>query len=159
MKTQETQHKDVILQSYPEFQQIEKAINILKKNKNINLQVTIIGKLNDDNLDDELNEIDLEKSMEKKCLALFDFPVDFGILSNPEIGSIFIAGFLASMFLQEVEHKKIGAMLTGPYGILRGLGIDRERTSFYLKTLHQGNYLIILRGYDAEINEMKDKLN
>ncbi|SDS24127.1 hypothetical protein SAMN05216503_2425 [Polaribacter sp. KT25b] len=159
MKTPEAQHKEVILKSYPEFQQIEKAVNILKKLKNNNLQVTIIGKLDEENLDDKLNEINLEKSMEKKCLALFEPPLDFGILSNPNIGTIFIAGFLVSMFLQEVEHKKIGVMLTGPFGILRGLGINKERTSFYLEALHRGNYLFIVRGYDTEINQIKRKLS
>lgn len=158
MKTKETNQKRVFLKSYPNFQQIEKVIKAMKLSQNKDVQVSIIGKLDLDHLEDRKKQIALENEMEKKCKALFAYPIDFGILSNPEIGTIFITGFLVSMFLQEIELKKIGAMLTGPYGILRGLGIDQKSATKALKALYDGNYLIILRGYDIELNQFQNNL-
>lgn len=157
-KSQDTNQKRVFLKSYSKFQQIEKIVKALKLSENSNLQVSIIGKFDQENLNDVKELIALEDEMETKCKALFAHPIDFGILSNPEIGTIFITGFLVSMFLQEIELKKIGAMLTGPYGILRGLGIDQESTTKALKALYDGNYLIILRGYDIELNQFQNNL-
>ncbi|MFD2914564.1 hypothetical protein [Psychroserpens luteus] len=157
-KSQETNQKRVFLKSYPKFKQVEDVLKTLQESKNSNLQVSIIGKFDEDSLDDPKKLFALEEEMEIKCKALFAHPIDFGILSNPEIGTIFITGFLVSMFLQEIELKKIGAMLTGPYGILRGLGIDQERSTFYLKALHLGNYLIILRGFENELNQFQNNL-
>ncbi|WP_452229141.1 MULTISPECIES: hypothetical protein [unclassified Lacinutrix] len=154
MKTKETNQKRVFLKSYPNFQQIEKTIKALKLSQNKDVQVSIIGKFNPDYLEDRKKQIALENEMEKKCKALFAYPIDFGILSNPEIGTIFITGFLVSMFLQEIERKEIGAMLTGPYGILRGVGIDQESATMSLKALQLGNYLIILRGFEKGTEDL-----
>ncbi|MEM5565054.1 hypothetical protein WNY78_08055 [Psychroserpens sp. AS72] len=157
-KSQETNQKRVFLKSYPKFWHIEKVVKALKLSENSNLQVSIIGKFNEENLSDAKELAAVEDDMETQCKAMFTHPIDFGILSNPEIGIIFITGFLVSMFLQEIELKKIGTMLTGPYGIFRGLGIDQESTTFYLKSLHHGNYLIIVRGFENELKQLEDIL-
>ena len=157
-KINETKQKRVLLKSYSKFQQIEQAIQTLKVSNNTNLQISIIGKFDDNGLDDAKTLIALEEDMETKCKALFEYPIDFGILSNPVIGSLFITGFLVSLFLQEIELKEIGAMLTGPYGILRGLGIDKDNAQTYLKALHDGDYLMIIRGFDNELNQFEAEL-
>ncbi|AUC75410.1 MULTISPECIES: hypothetical protein [unclassified Olleya] len=158
-KINETKQKRVLLKSYSKFQQIEQAIQTLKVSNNTNLQISIIGKFDDNGLDDAKTLIVLEEDMETKCKALFEYPIDFGILSNPDIGSLFITGFLVSLFLQEIELKEIGAMLTGPYGILRGLGIDKDNAQTYLKALHDGDYLIIIRGFENELKQFEADLN
>lgn len=157
-KIQGTKEKRVFVKSYPEFLYVEKAVKILKHNKGNNLQVSILGTFAEESIDDEKNLVNEKDVMEKRCKTLFGFPIDFGTLSNPEIGTIFISGFLVHTFLQKVERKTIGSMSTGPYGILRGLGIDRERTAFYIKALQQGNYLLILRGFENELNQLEDNL-
>jgi len=154
--SQEANQKRVFLKSYPKFWHIEKVVKALKLSENSNLQVSIIGKFNEENLSDAKELAALEDDMETQCKALFTQPIDFGILSNPEIGTIFITGFLVSMFLQEVELKKIGTLLTGPYGILRGLGINQENATLYLKALCLGNYLIIVRGFENELKHLQD---
>ena len=157
-KINETKQKRVLLKSYSKFQQIEQAIQTLKVSSNTNLQISIIGKFDDNGLDDAKTLIALEEDMETKCKALFEYPIDFGILSNPVIGSLFITGFLVSLFLQEIELKEIGAMLTGPYGILRGLGIDKDNAQTYLKALHDGEYLMIIRGFENELKQFEADL-
>ena len=157
-KINETKQKRVLLKSYSKFQQIEQAIQTLKVSNSTNLQISIIGKFDDNGLDDAKTLIVLEEDMETKCKALFEYPIDFGILSNPDIGSLFITGFLVSLFLQEIELKEIGAMLTGPYGILRGLGIDKDNAQTYLKALHDGDYLIIIRGFENELKQFEADL-
>ncbi|QCE40468.1 hypothetical protein [Psychroserpens sp. NJDZ02] len=157
-KIKETNQKRVFLKSYSKFQQIEKAIEALKVSDNNNLQISIIGKFNEDHWDDTKTLIALEEDMETKCKALFEYPIDFGILSNPDIGTLFITGFLVSMFLQEIELKEIGAMLTGPYGILRGLGIDKESAYLSLKALQKGDYLMIIRGFENELKQFEADL-
>ncbi len=62
------------------------------------------------------------------------------------------------MFLHEIDGKTLGAMSTGPYGIIRGLGGYKLQTETYLKLLNDGSYLLILRGYDDELNALEDIL-
>lgn len=157
-KINKTKQKHVLLKSYSKFQQIEQAIKAIKTTDNSNLKISIIGKFDEDHLDDANPLIALEEDMEKKCKALFKNAIDFGILSNPDIGTIFITGFLVSLFLQEIELKKIGTMLTGPYGILRGLGIDKKPAFTYLKALHQGEYLVIFRGFENDLKQLEENL-
>jgi len=150
-KIKETTQKRIFIKSYPKFEQIEALIKVMDLQENKNPQISIIGTFDEDPLDAKKNITALEEEMETKCKALFPYPIDFGILSNPEIGTIFITGFLVSTFLQEIERKEIGAMLTGPYGILRGLGIYPESAALNLKALQLGRYLLIVRGTKKEL--------
>ena len=51
---------------------------------------------------------------------------EFGLFCNPDIGTLFIAGSLASQFSHDMYGKTLGEMHCGPYGILRGLGITEK---------------------------------
>jgi hypothetical protein len=157
-KDQETKQRHVFLKSYPRFEQIEAAVKMLQPIKGNNMQVSILGKLNTKSYKNEKKSIYSENELKTHCEAMFQLPIDFGIISNPEIGKIFIAGSFAPMFLQEINGKKLGSMSMGLYGVLRGLGIDQERVTSYLKALLNGEYLIVLRGYDKELNLWEDKL-
>jgi len=161
MKTniQEKIEKQVFIKSYPEFLLVEKAVKVIHQNKNTHLQISILGKIIKHNKVDEKKHSEAKEILEAKCKSLFKFPIDFGMLTNPKIGNIFIAGFLVGTFLQEVEKETIGSLSTGPYGILRGLGIDKDCTTYYIRALQKGSYILIVRGYANEINQFIDILN
>lgn len=76
----------------------------------------------------------------------------FNFFFNPEIGDIFITGPLSSIFLNDLEGKYLGALSTGPFGILRGLGISRNKAIDHLTALKNGGYLIIIRGHDHDLD-------
>ena len=69
--------------------------------------------------------------------------IDFGSFYNRDIGTIFIAGPLSEIFLQDVDGKKLGAFTEGPYGILRGLGLNHVKASVAIKKLNEGQYLLL----------------
>jgi len=156
---QEKNEKSVFIKSYPEFLLVEKAVKVIDKNKSTHLQISVLGKISEHHKVEEKKNSIAKDIIEAKCKSLFEFPNDFGMLTNPKIGNIFITGFLVGTFLQEVEKKTIGSLSTGPYGILRGLGIDRDRTTYYIKALQKGNYILILRGYADEMNQFIDILD
>tara|TARA_R110001606_G_scaffold127628_2_gene261968 strand:- start:1750 stop:2253 length:504 start_codon:yes stop_codon:yes gene_type:complete len=151
--------KSVFIKSYAEFLLVEKAVKVIHQNKSAHLQISVLGKISEHHKVEEKKNSVAKDIIEAKCKSLFDFPIAFGMLTNPKIGNIFITGFLVGTFLQEVEKKTIGSLSTGPYGILRGLGIDRGRTTYYLKALQKGKYILILRGYANEINQFIDILD
>jgi len=158
-KRQKANPKRVFLKSYIDFQSIEIALKIIKEHKNKNLQISVIGKFKQTKLNDVKNLVSIENVIENRYKKLFESSKGYEILSNPEIGTIFITGFLASLFSQEVELKKIGSMSTGPFGILRGLGIDEEKVTHSIKILNKGNYLLILRGDENELTTIEDHIS
>lgn len=80
----------------------------------------------------------------------------FDFFFNPEIGDLFITGPLSSIFLNDLEGKYLGALSTGPFGILRGLGISKEKATDYLTALKNGGYLIIVRAYDHDLEILEN---
>lgn len=154
----ETKQKLVFIKSYPGFKEIERVLKIITKTKKNNLQVSILGKFTEENLSHRKKFFIAENELKMRCEKLFDYPTDFRVLSNPEIGTIFITEFLIPIFLQKIGNKTVGSISTGPYGVLRGLGINKERATFYLKALHKGEYLLIVRGYKDELNQIEDNL-
>jgi len=158
-KTPEKKQRRTILRSFTAFNEVEKVISILQKINDLNIEVSLLGPLTETKRYSEKSLSDLELEIKTRCEELFESPLHFGTVSNPEIGSVFITGAFAPIFLQEINEKKIGSMSTGPYSILRGLGIDQERVTAYLKALTNGNYVIIFRGYDEELYQLKEALN
>ncbi|MCK0131617.1 hypothetical protein MWU59_08885 [Flavobacteriaceae bacterium F08102] len=148
-KHREIKHRHVLLKSFSDFDQIEQLITSLKTYGNT-LQLTILGRFDDTHHGTAKNQDWLDSLVLKwkNCSVL---PIEVGVVSNPEIGTIFIAGSFADMFLQEINGKKIGSMTTGIYGVLRGLGIDQERVNTYMNALSEGDYVLILRGYHHEL--------
>ena len=80
---------------------------------------------------------------------------EFALFCNPEIGTLFIAGSLVSQFIHDMDGKMLGEMTSGPYGILRGLGITKKDSALFLKALNDGSLLLILRAYDYELKRME----
>lgn len=79
-----------------------------------------------------------------------------GFFENIEIGTVFVAGSLSELFLHDVDGKKLGALTKGPYGILRGLGIEESSAADYVEYLNQGRYLLLIRTARSNINGLKD---
>ena len=82
----------------------------------------------------------------------------FNSYFNPEIVHIFIIGPLSSIFLNDLEGKSLGALSMGPYGILRGLGISRKMANAHLSALKKGGYLLIVRGFEDQLEDLKNLL-
>lgn len=76
---------------------------------------------------------------------------DLKFFCNPEMGTLFIIGAVATQFLHNMGGKALGEIASGPYGILRGLGIDEGHVCSCLKDLNEKCYLLILRGYEHEL--------
>ncbi|TYC10557.1 hypothetical protein ES677_11490 [Bizionia gelidisalsuginis] len=149
MKPEIKEQKIIFLQSYSEFKQIENLVHTINKS-DTSLQVAILGKVTQQDLNNST------VAMELRCNTLFEPISNFGIISNPEIGDFFVAGAFATMFLQEVNGKKIGAMSMGPYSILRGLGVHQDSVNHHLKKLISGSYILILRGSEDELKPFLD---
>jgi len=150
--------KRFFFKEYLQLLQLERAVKIIKKNEPSNLQISILGKFIQEYSNDQKESVNESITLEVYCKGLLGSSTDFGIFSNPEMGTIFIVGSLTSMFLHEVEEKALATMSTGPYGILRGLGASQLQTETYLKALNNGSYLLIVRGNDNKLKILEDIL-
>ncbi len=85
--------------------------------------------------------------------------IDFCIFNNHEIGEVFIAGPLTELFLYDVDGKKLGELSEGPYGILRGLGIEETIATEQVRELNEGNYLLLVNGHRFDIDGLEGILS
>lgn len=155
-KLEIVREKKVLIQSFPKIHHIENLIKRICKINTSSVQISVLGKLKSMDLD--INYGDTWLALKRYCDNELTLSSNFGIVSNPEIGTIFIAGFLAPLFLQEINKKQIGEIPTAIYGILRGIGIDENSISDYLKTLNKNNFLLIIRGNKNEIILLQDSI-
>jgi len=65
---------------------------------------------------------------------------------------------LVSQFLHDMDGKALGAMDSGPYGILSGLGIALSEATDFLEKLDHGHFVLVVRGYDFELELLKSQL-
>lgn len=149
--------KRILLKSFVEFKEVKKTIEILQMIDAQNLQISVLGQLIPNRNNTKITLKYSKDELKAQFEELFKSSLDFGTVSNPEIGTIFIVGAFTPMFLQKINGNKLGSMSMGLYGILRGLGIDQERVTNYLKALTNGRYLIIIRGHDKELNKLEEK--
>jgi len=155
-KDLKTQQKHFLIKAYPHSSQLEIAIKKIKENSTSNLQLSILGKFTKEYISKSKEERAIyEKELKHYWNGLLGSSQEFGLFKNPELGTVFIAGSLTSMFLHKIEGKALGAMSAGSYGILRGLGAYQLQAESYLKLLTKGSYLLIVRGYDDELNSLE----
>jgi len=154
----ELKQRRVLLKKYSTPHQLEQLLTLLKR-QSAAVQLTLLGKVT--TAADHKNETDHEwlDDFVTRWRKFATTPIEYGVVTNPEIGTIFIVGSFADMFLQEINGKKIGSMTTGIYGVLRGLGIDQEAVNAYINALSDGTYLIILRGYDYELRSFNERIS
>lgn len=75
--------------------------------------------------------------------------VGLGALAIPGAGPFFAAGTLATTF----AGAGIGAAGGGLIGALTGLGIPEEQARSYQQRLERGEYLVVVEGTEAEIQQ------
>lgn len=143
--------KFVYLKAYKELSDIEDAVKIVQ-DSSLDIQLTVLRKIGEKGRDGLEPQ---EKRLESYWNRLLGDYSRFGLLSSPEMGRFYIAGELADIFLHEIDGRPIGEMSTGIYGVLRGMGFHRSTVDIYLKDLLAGQYLLISRGLNAQINDIQ----
>lgn len=150
--------KRTLVKSYAKQCQLEKAIEKVLENREADTQLSLLGKLEDSYFvknSSPLNEKEYIKNYWSRLLGIKE---DFGFFFNPEIGTIFTVGSLVGTFLQDVEGTKLAELSAGPKGILRGLGIASDQTDVHIKTLIEGGFLMIMRGYNGDLKKLEAAL-
>lgn len=151
---QNTKRKQVYLNSFKSLSQLESAVKRLKKDYTDDFQISILGKVaqfcNDKNIV-VLKDISVLKTYWKDLMGT----QKFGDFYSPEIGYVFIVGPLVSTFLHKINGKPLAALSSGSYGIFRGIGLSETQAASHMELLNTGHYLLILRGFEATIQELK----
>ena len=149
----------IYFKSYESLSSLELAIKDLAGTAAIDGKVTVVGKVtkfcSDKNID-VLKNFDTLKMYWQKFLRNSD---SFGSFKNSEIGNVFIAGPLASTFLGDVNGKTLGTLSVGPFGIIRGMGASELQAKTFLEMLDLGNYLVLFRGRESELEHYKHILD
>ncbi|WP_072765091.1 hypothetical protein [Arenibacter nanhaiticus] len=156
--TKKRKKKHFLIKAFHHLWQIEQAIMIIRENSAMDSKLSVLGKLDTEAFSDETTLLNEKISLETHWKKTLRTTKHFGFFYNPEIGTIYIAGPLAPIFLHEVDGKKLGAMSSGPYGILRGLDFKEEEALRLLRTLHKGGYLIVVRAFDEELKYIENSL-
>ncbi|MDD3721123.1 MAG: hypothetical protein PHW92_01365 [Lutibacter sp.] len=141
-----TKQKQICIKAYQHLWELEETLQFIENKKELHLQISILGKVNQFNSDKENSIINKNKNIKAHWKSLFGDRVNFGSFNNPEIGTVFIVGFLSSIFLHKINGKPLAMLSSGIYGILRGLGVSEAQTTIYLKMLNCGSYLLVFRG-------------
>lgn len=152
IKKQENKH--FVIKSYQYQWQLEDAIKKIRANASEQLQLSVIGQLAQKCIVKNKEIIESGKAMKRNLKGALGTNSHFGVFCNLEIGTLFIAGTLAPQFLSEIDGKVLGEMSYGPYSILRGLGIEGSKASSFLKSLNNGHFLVLIRGYDNELDKV-----
>jgi len=157
--THSTKQKQVYFKAYKELEQLEKALKYLKEENTAQIQVSVLGKVSQFHSDRDIEYFQDTTIMKSYWKDLSGKSVNFGIFYNPESGSVFIVGSLATIFLHKINGKSLATLSSGPYGIFRGIGVTEKKTTNYLKLLNCGHYLLILRGNEDKIPSLETLIN
>jgi hypothetical protein len=155
LQVPKTSKKRFLSTTFSKLVQVEKAITFLKEQNTMNVQLTLLIKL------DAYSRADLQKA-EKKNGQLKAYlkkwlgpKTDFGIFHNPQIGTVFIGGPLSELFLHDIDGKKLAELSEGPYGILRGLGIYETQATSNVKKLNEGQYLLLFQNQSYNLSGLE----
>lgn len=153
-----TEKKQVLLKAYSEQWQLKKAIEAIANDKTTDTQLSVLIKLENSYFEDSRIQRTEKEELMKYWGRLLGPTSDFGFFTKPEIGTIFTAGALAGTFLHDVEGTKLAELSAGPYSILRGLGVADDQAGAHIKTLVEGGFMLILRGFDRDLKKFEDTL-
>jgi hypothetical protein len=151
--------KQTYFKAYKNLLQLENALKRLKlKEENASrFRVSFLGKASQFYSDKNL-ENSKESTIKAYWKDLFGKTIEFGTFFNPQIGSVFIVGALVSAFLHKINGKSLATLSSGAYGIFRGIGASETEASDYLKLLNSGSYLLIVRGFENDLQDLDTKL-
>lgn len=147
-----TKEKRFFSETFNDLSQVEKIIRLIQENTVSDVQLTLLVKLQKSCRTDSQATAEKIERLSAYWNMLLGPNTNFGVFNNYEIGTIFITGPLTGLFLQEVDRKKLAELSEGPYGILRGLGIDGTVATDQVKKLNEGNYLLLVKGQRFEID-------
>lgn len=146
--------KHFLIHSYQHLWQLEEAIQEINKKGTTQLQLSVLGKLTNDCISNHKEALKAKAELKRYWKGTLGIASDFGLFCNPEIGTLFIAGTLVSQFLSNLNGKALGEMASGPYGILRGLGISKNSAATFIEALNERHYLLIIRGYGFDLKKI-----
>ncbi|MGO3719883.1 MAG: hypothetical protein ACTJGD_11160 [Mesonia hippocampi] len=150
--------KQAVFQTFQNTTEIEKAFQLLKAESLSKLETSLLSKFAHEHSNTTAPKETKVKIIKQFCKKLMGHSVSFDSFNNSELGTVFIAGPLVTIFLREVSGKPLAAMSSGPYGIFRGLGATEAQATQLVKTLSSGSYVLIFRGYKKELHLLEDKL-
>ena len=157
-KAQHLQRDQFIIKSFKELSQLLPAIVNSKGLSTGNLRFSILFRCTG-SLENDVAMCTQEFQNTKAVLKdEFSTTAKSGMFFNPEIGTIFCLGNLSSMFLQEINGQALGAIGTGVYGIIRGLGINDEEAKQHVTHLSKDHYLLFVSGKTATIEKLKQTI-
>ncbi|MFT5737432.1 MAG: hypothetical protein ACI9SG_001781 [Maribacter sp.] len=157
-KAKKQEQKHFSIKSFQQLWQLEEAIQELPKHTIAQLELSVLGKTAHGCVSNDKETQKAQKELKHYWKRSLGPTLNFGIFCNPELGTLFIVGSLASQFLNDMDGKALGEMRSGPYGILRGLGIPEKDATSCIKDLNEAYFLLILRGYDYELDSKEELL-
>ncbi|ADV50218.1 hypothetical protein I2486_14540 [Cellulophaga sp. E16_2] len=158
MNIPKPEQKQVFLKPYGQILELENALKLIHQMDFNKIAISVIGILegNYKNNPKDLEFIEIKLTLFfKKILGQ---NTEFSTFYNPELGRLFVAGFLVPTFLNPVGRKAIGVLSGGPYGILRGLGVSEEQAGASVKKLIDGTFFLVARGDRLDIEKLENTL-
>ncbi|MEM8522790.1 hypothetical protein [Flavobacterium sp. PL12] len=147
--------KKIYFSAYENLSQLEKAVKLIEERRPIDFKITVMGTVF--KICAEQNNGDLKNHyllQEYWNILLRNHP-KLGVFYNPELGSTFIVGTLASAFMNEINGKILGSLLVGPYAIIRGMGATEAQALELINALKAQKYLILFRGERNDLEKYK----
>ncbi len=158
-KTSKISERRFFSKIFDELSQVEKVIRIIREDTVSDTQMTLLFKL-DQSYRTSTEEARLKNEQLKAYWKKLLGPkINFGFFTNREIGTVFIVGPLCDLFLHDLDGKKLAELSEGPYGVLRGLGIEDTQASDFVKKLNDGHYLLLVRGHSFDIAGLEGVMN
>lgn len=151
--------KQIYFKAFKHLTELESALNYINKENSIYTHISILGKITQFYIDKDIKVSKDTTYIKKFWNRIWGNGIDFGSFYSPQIGTIFIAGSLASTFLHKINGKPLAALSSGSYGIFRGIGASDTEATHYLKLLNTGNYILIFRGHEGELLHLETLLN
>ena len=156
MNVPQSELKKTFLYSYTNFSELENALLAIREMNDDSIGISVIGNANDTDVAHQsaLHKNDIQQLLEK----IIGEETEFDSFYNRELGHLFVCGFLVSTFLNPVGKSNIGVLSGGPYGVLRGFGINEQHAAESVKNLSNGYYLLIVRGNKDAVEKLATKL-
>lgn len=158
MHDPETEQKQVLIKSYAQIAELKNALKAIHEIDSDKIALSIIGNLGNTNENNPKELVQEKRQLHTFFKELLGNDTNFDTFYNPEIGYLFVVGFLALTFLNPVGGRTIGELSGGPFGILRGLGISEAKAILNVQKLHNGSYLFLARGKRLPIEKLEDIL-
>lgn len=149
------QKREFKIHAFDDIPQALKFINSIRLLNLEHFEISVLQKL-DSNCESPSSDILInEKEAEKKWTILISKPNSSGIFRNHYLGTIYVAGHLAPIFLKKLTSSNIGSLDNGPYAIFKGLGINDQLIPKLFFKLSNCKILLIVRAHKEKLKILK----